>query len=111
MLYISLNSGQPERRLDSMKTLSLSEAKMKLSSLVDSVYRTDKAASQAILNDPQTGKGLRDELEGLQSFKAGKFRVIYKTATDKGIIEIVAIGPRKTIYEETLRLLKREKMI
>lgn len=73
------------------------------------IKRKIKAALQAILNDPQTGKGLRDELEGLQSFKAGKFRVIYKTATDKGIIEIVAIGSRKTIYEETLRLLKREK--
>jgi mRNA interferase RelE/StbE len=73
------------------------------------IKRKIKAALQAILNDPQTGKGLRDELEGLQSFKAGKFRVIYKTATDKGIIEIVAIGPRKTIYEETLRFLKREK--
>jgi mRNA interferase RelE/StbE len=73
------------------------------------IKRKIKAALQAILNDHQTGKGLRDELEGLQSFKVGKFRVIYKTATDKGNIEIVAIGPRKTIYEETLRLLKREK--
>jgi mRNA-degrading endonuclease RelE of RelBE toxin-antitoxin system len=52
---------------------------------------------------------LKDELEGLQSFKVGKFRVVYKAATDKGIIEIVAIGPRKIIYEETLRLLQREK--
>jgi mRNA interferase RelE/StbE len=73
------------------------------------IKRKIKAALQAILNDPKTGKGLRDELEGLQNFKVGKFRVIYKTATDRGIIEIVAIGPRKTIYEETLRLLKREK--
>jgi mRNA-degrading endonuclease RelE of RelBE toxin-antitoxin system len=73
------------------------------------IKRKIKAALQAIINDPQTGKRLRDELKGLQSFKAGKFRVIYKTAPDKGIIEIIAIGPRKTIYEETLRLLKREK--
>jgi mRNA interferase RelE/StbE len=73
------------------------------------IKRKIKAALQAILNDHQTGKRLRDELKGLQSFKAGKLRVIYKTAPDRGIIEIVAIGPRKTIYEETLRLLKREK--
>ncbi|GAB4416195.1 MAG: hypothetical protein OHK0032_12280 [Thermodesulfovibrionales bacterium] len=73
------------------------------------IKRKIKAALQVILNDPQTGKGLRDELEGLQSFKTGNFRVIYKTVTDKGIIEIVVIGPRKTIYEETLRLLKRGK--
>lgn len=69
--------------------------------------RKIKAALQAVLNDPQSGKVLKDELEGLQSFKVGKFRVVYKTAKNKGIIEVVAIGPRKTIYEETLRFLQR----
>lgn len=68
-----------------------------------------KAALQTVLNDPHSGRELKDELEGLQSFKVGKLRVIYKTAKDKGIIEVVAVGPRKTIYEETLRLLQREK--
>lgn len=71
--------------------------------------RKIKAALQAVLNDPQSGKALKNELDGLQSFKVGKLRVVYKTAKDKGIIEVVAIGPRKTIYEETLRLLQREK--
>lgn len=90
--------------------LKMSDETAKLvRSLHPDIKRKIKAALQAILDDPQAGKGLKDELKGLQSFKAGKFRVIYKTATDKGIIEIVAIGPRKTIYEETLRLLKREK--
>lgn len=69
--------------------------------------RKIKAALQAILIDPQSGKPLKEELEGLQSFKVGKFRVVYKTAKDKGAIEIAAIGPRKTIYEETLNLLRK----
>jgi mRNA interferase RelE/StbE len=73
------------------------------------IKRKIKAALQTVLNDPQSGKALKDELKGLQSFKVGKFRVVYKTAKDKGVIEVVAIGPRKTIYEETLRLLQREK--
>ncbi|HBU05474.1 MAG: hypothetical protein A2088_00425 [Nitrospirae bacterium GWD2_44_7] len=71
--------------------------------------RKIKAALQSVLSDPLSGKVLRDELEGLQSYKVGKFRMVYKTVTDKGIIEVVAIGPRKTLYEETLRLLKKEK--
>ncbi|MBI5205680.1 MAG: type II toxin-antitoxin system RelE/ParE family toxin [Nitrospirae bacterium] len=74
------------------------------------IKRKIKAALQAVLNDPLSGKALKDELDGLQSFKVGKFRVIYKTAPDKGIIEVAAIGPRKTIYEETLRLLQRDKL-
>ena len=73
------------------------------------IKRKIKAALQTVLNDPQSGKALKDELKGLQSFKVGKFRVVYKTVKDKGVIEVVAIGPRKTIYEETLRLLQREK--
>lgn len=72
--------------------------------------RKIKAALQAVLNDPRSGKALKNELEGLLSFKVGRFRVVYKIAKEKGIIEVVAIGPRKTIYEETLRLLKREKL-
>lgn len=69
--------------------------------------RKIKAALEAILIDPQSGKALKEELAGLQSFRVGKFRVVYKTAKDKGSIEIVAIGPRKTIYEETLSLLRK----
>ncbi|MFZ1954469.1 MAG: type II toxin-antitoxin system Phd/YefM family antitoxin, partial [Desulfobacterales bacterium] len=37
-----LNYGQPTKRLKKMKTLSLSEAKMKLSEIVDSVQSTDE---------------------------------------------------------------------
>ncbi len=73
------------------------------------IKRKIKAALQVVLNNPYSGKKLKDELEGLQSFRVGKFRLIYKVTKDKGIIEVVTIGPRKTIYEETLRLLKREK--
>lgn len=72
--------------------------------------RKIKAALQTVLIDPKSGKALKEELKGMQSFRVGKFRVIYKTATGKGIIEVVAVGPRKTIYEETLRLLQRERI-
>lgn len=69
--------------------------------------RKIKAALQAIIIDPRSGKALKEELAGLQSFRVGKFRMVYKTEKGKGSIEIVAIGPRKTIYEETLSLLRK----
>jgi len=37
-----------------------------------------------------------------------KFRIIYRTAK-QDVIEVIAVGPRKTIYEETLKFLLREK--
>ena len=94
----------------SMRRLKVSDETAALvRTLHPDIKRKIKAALQTVLNDPQSGKALKDELKGLQSFKVGKFRVVYKTAKDKGVIEVVAIGPRKTIYEETLRLLQREK--
>jgi mRNA interferase RelE/StbE len=73
-------------------------------SLHPNLKRKIKAALQTILIDPQTGKALKNELEGLRSFRVGKLRVVYRIK--ERIIEIVAIGPRKRIYEETLRLLR-----
>ncbi len=94
----------------SIRRLKMSDETVALvRTLHPDIKRKIKAALQTVLNDPRSGKALKEELEGLKSFKVGKFRVVYKTAKDRGIIEVVAIGPRKTIYEETLRLLQREK--
>ena len=65
-----------------------------------------KAALILIASGPGAGKSLQAERRGLKSFKIGRFRIIYKVAS-KRIVEIVAIGPRRTIYEETYRLLKK----
>jgi mRNA interferase RelE/StbE len=64
-----------------------------------------KASLQAIVSDPCSGKPLKDELAGLRSFRVSRFRVIYRISGKKHI-EIIAIGPRECIYEETFRLLK-----
>ncbi len=67
-----------------------------------------KAALKAVLQNPYSGKALRDELSGLRSFQVRKLRLIYRISSDK-IVEIIAIGPRKNIYEETFRLISRGK--
>jgi mRNA interferase RelE/StbE len=75
-------------------------------SMHPNLKRKIKAALQTILTDPMAGKALKDELEGLQSFRVGKFRIVYRIKIKERIIEIVAIGPRKRIYEETFLLLR-----
>ena len=77
-----------------------------LRSLHPEIKKKIKAALSLIASDPGLGKSLRDELRGLKSFQVGRFRIIYRVRSRR-IIEIVAIGPRKTIYEETYRLLKK----
>ena len=60
-----------------------------------------------ILQDPESGKFLKDELIGLQSYRISKFRIIFRRSSPR-FVDIVAIGPRKTIYEETYRIVKKE---
>lgn len=67
--------------------------------------RKVRAALEAILDDPAAGKALKEELAGLRSFRVGGLRVVYRTAA-REVIEVIAIGPRRTIYEETLRLVR-----
>ncbi len=50
-----------------------------------------------ISGNPHSGKPLIEELEGYRSYRAGTFRIIYR---EQGpLIEIRAVGPRKTIYQ------------
>lgn len=66
-----------------------------------------RAALKVILADPSSGKTLRNELAGLQSYRVGSFRIIYRLSGK--VIELVAIGPRKMIYGETYKILKKTR--
>lgn len=69
--------------------------------------RKIRAGLRHITAEPESGKSLKDNLEGLKSYRTSRFRIIYRVSSRR-IIDIVAIGPRKTIYEETYRIIKNE---
>jgi mRNA interferase RelE/StbE len=79
-----------------------------LRTLHPAIKKKLKAAFQAIVADPYAGKALGDELSGLRSYRVGRFRIIYRLA-QKRQIEIIVIGPRERIYEETYRLIKKQE--
>ena len=58
-----------------------------------------RTALTDILANPAAGKPLKGELSGLWSWRVGQHRVIYRADTEGA--EIIAIGPRRTIYEDT----------
>ena len=66
-----------------------------------------RVALVELLENPGCGKALRGELRGLRSFRVSKFRIIYRAVAQ--VIAVVALGPRRSIYEETLRLLQVEE--
>jgi len=72
-----------------------------------SLKKKVKASLKIILSEPYSGKALMEELSGLRSFRIGSFRIIYRVK-EPDRIELVTIGPRERIYQETFRLLQKE---
>ncbi|HYA91128.1 MAG TPA: type II toxin-antitoxin system RelE/ParE family toxin [Thermodesulfobacteriota bacterium] len=73
-----------------------------------SLKKKIKASLKIILSEPYSGKALMDELSGLRSFRISSFRIIYRIK-EPGQIELVVIGPRERIYEETFRIIYKEE--
>ena len=67
--------------------------------------RRVRSALSDIVDDPAVGKLLRDELAGLRSCRVSRFRIVYRVAS--ATIEVVAVGPRRTIYQETWRRVRK----
>ena len=72
-----------------------------------SLRKKVKASLKIILSEPYSGKGLKDELSGLKSFRISSFRIIHRIKEPEQI-ELVAIGPRGRIYEETFRMIQKK---
>jgi mRNA interferase RelE/StbE len=72
-----------------------------------SLKKKVKASLKIILSEPYSGKTLMDELSGLRSFRVRSFRIIYRIKETEQI-ELVAIGPRERIYEETFRMIQKK---
>jgi len=56
-----------------------------------------KTALRSLAADPYQAKELQEELAGLRSYRVGRTRLIFRVTGF--VIEIVAFGPRSTIYE------------
>ena len=80
--------------------------------LVRKLHPTLKAnirqALTLIGQNPSAGKLLKDELADLRSYRVKKYQIIYRFFDQDKILEIVAIGPRKRIYEETFHIISKE---
>jgi mRNA interferase RelE/StbE len=66
--------------------------------------RKVRSALDELLEDPTIGKALREELSGLRSCRVARFRIIYRVTG--AVIEIIAVGPRQTIYADTWRKVR-----
>ena len=72
--------------------------------------RKIRAGLDAVRDEPSLGTELRDDLAGLRSLRVGRFRIIYRME-GRHVIALVTIGPRRTVYEEAVRLLRRGRRL
>ena len=71
--------------------------------------KTIRAYLKIVLSEPYSGKAPMDELSGLRSLQVSSFRITYRIQEPEQI-ELVAIGPREHIYEETFRLIQKTEV-
>ena len=78
-----------------------------LRTLHPDIKRKIKAGLKDIALNPSSGKVLKDELEGLRSYRLGWYRIVYREVPP--FLEIIAIGERERIYEDAVKRLLKEK--
>lgn len=66
-----------------------------------------KAAIRALSEDPFRGEPLHQELAGLWKYRVRRFRIVYAINREAGTVTIMAVGHRRTIYEEAAELIRR----
>lgn len=69
--------------------------------------RRVRAAIEALRLEPGLGAELREDLAGLWRFPVGRLRVVYRIRGR--VLQVVAVGPRATIYAELAARLLPER--
>lgn len=103
------SKSEPERTARVIHKLRIPDEVARLvRHLHPTIKRKVRTALGAILEAPACGKPLKEKLTGLRSYRIGRYGIVYRLANDYAV-EVVAIGPRKYIYEETYRIIRREQ--
>lgn len=77
-------------------------------SLHPDLKRSIKSAVRAIAANPECGEPLLRELDGLWKFRVRRFRVVYAIDRKMWTIRLMAVGHRRSIYEELTAQLQKK---
>lgn len=62
--------------------------------------RATRSAIRLLCENPAAGEPLRHELEGRFKYRVRRFRIIYRLDRKQRILYVIAIGHRRSIYQE-----------
>lgn len=67
-----------------------------------------KSAIRAIAADPDCGEPLQRELDGLRKYRVRRFRIVYVVHQKTRVIRLMAVGHRRSVYEELTEQIRRK---
>lgn len=67
-----------------------------------------KAAIRAIVAAPECGEPLKRKLNGLRKYRVRRFRIVYAVDLKRRLIRLMAVGHRRSVYEELTERLRRK---
>ena len=73
------------------------------------VKRALRAAIRALAMNPAAGEPLHGELHGRFKYRVRRYRVVYRVDRAARVVHIVAVGHRRSVYEEVAELLHSRK--
>jgi mRNA-degrading endonuclease RelE of RelBE toxin-antitoxin system len=79
-------------------------AQTAIRSMHSELRRRVRATFDRIRTQPEAGKPLLGDLTGWWSIRVGRIRIVYRST--RGLLEVAAIGPRTSIYEYAVRLVR-----
>jgi len=67
-----------------------------------------KSAIRAICANPEYGEPLKRELDGLRKYRVRRFRIVYAAHQKTRTIRLMAVGHRRSVYEELTERIRRK---
>lgn len=77
-------------------------------SLHPDLKRLIKSAIRTIAADPECGEPLKRELDGLHKYRVRRFRIVYSVEQKKRTVRLMAVGHRRSVYDELTERFRRK---
>lgn len=65
-----------------------------------------REAIRAIAVDPDRGDPLKRELRGYLKYRVRRFRIVYRVDRRARAVAIMAVGPRRSVYEDVAAAIR-----
>jgi mRNA interferase RelE/StbE len=71
--------------------------------------RSVRSALDALGDEPALGEPLRGELAGLWRYRVRRFRIVYERDQSHRVVRVMAVGPRRSVYEDLAAVRRRAR--